>query len=115
MRASPYASLKAIQRDVPAERLARMRVLLWYFAPDLLWTHPRSRVAGNVLLQAWLARSDLTRGAARSAPVLSPCDAVEVGGRLRSVARVVLFEKQSRVERSFELSQSWSAAVCVTA
>ena len=61
MGRSPRETLASIDREVTAGHRKRMRALLNHFAADLLWTHPRSRVAENVLLQAWLTRMHPTQ------------------------------------------------------
>ena len=52
----PGAALRNVSATTDAFAEKRMRGLLGYFARDLLWRHPRSRVAENVLRAAANAR-----------------------------------------------------------
>ena len=51
-RRDAAAALQAIEDSVTPRVEARMRQLLRHFGRDVLWRHPRSRVADNVLLAA---------------------------------------------------------------
>ena len=52
----PGGALRNISDSTNAHTENRMRMLLGHFARDLLWRHPRSRVAENILLTAANAR-----------------------------------------------------------
>ena len=63
LKSSPTRALAQAER-LPPPLLERMRSLVALYGRDLLWRHPRSRVAENVLLEAarvLSSRRDATR------------------------------------------------------
>ena len=57
-------ALRNVTLSVTPAAERRMRALIRHFRRDVLWRHPRSRVAENVLLEArrWRDRGDPIRG-----------------------------------------------------